>query len=219
MEDFLPITKPERLESETISVIVPKQIKQPLGIVFNKVINTMRASVDLDTHTIIGPGLFGSFVLDGKITLLPDMYRLFELAAPEWFASTNDSKTEHKRPLKVLLAEDTPFFRMVESEYLTSGGYEVLLAEDGKQALRMLEEHQVDAVVLDMMMPKMDGWEVIRTIRSDDRLKHLPVMALTSLNDDSAAKRGFQAGFDEWELKLDKIRLLEKLSKIIRQRS
>jgi two-component system chemotaxis sensor kinase CheA len=104
---------------------------------------------------------------------------------------------------------------MIESEYLTSAGYEVVQADNGKKALQILEEQPVDAVVLDIVMPEMDGWEVIRTIRKDDRLKNLPVIAVTSLGDDELARKGIDEGFDEWELKLDKSRLLEKLSAVL----
>ncbi len=218
LEDYLPITVPERTPSDTIGVIVPKQIKYPMGIVFHQVINTVQTSVELDTGTIMAPGLFGSAVLDGKITLLPDMYRMFEMAAPEWYTTAKKTgKDGTKRKYRILLTDDTPFFRMIESEYLTSAGYEVIQAENGKKAMQILEEQAeaVDAVVLDIVMPEMDGWDVIRAVRADKRLKNIPVIAVTSLGDDSLAQKGFEEGFSEWELKLDKTRLLEKLAAML----
>jgi len=216
LEDYLPITGPERTPSDTIGVIVPKQIKYPMGIVFHQVINTIQTSVELDTGTIMAPGLFGSAVLDGKITLLPDMYRMFEMAAPEWYTTAKKrDKDGVKRKYRILLTDDTPFFRMIESEYLTSAGYEVIQADNGKKAMQILEEQAVDAVVLDIVMPEMDGWEVIRAVRADKRLKHIPVIAVTSLGDEGLAQKGFKEGFSEWELKLDKTRLLEKLAAML----
>ncbi|MDM8525009.1 hybrid sensor histidine kinase/response regulator [Desulfococcaceae bacterium HSG8] len=215
LENYLPISKPDRSEDDTIGVIIPKQISHPLGIIMNRVINTISASVELDTTTIMGPGLFGSAVLDGRITLLPDMYRLFELVAPEWYATEQVNACDANQKCRVLLVEDTPFFRMVESEYLTSAGYEVIQAEDGRKAMQILEEQSVDAVVLDIVMPRLDGWGTIRAIRSDDRLKHLPVMAVTSLEDEHLVKKGLEAGFTQWELKLNKTRLIEKLAEML----
>ncbi len=212
LEDYLPVQKPERLSEGSIGIIVPKQTKHHLGIVMNRAINTLNAVVELDTTTIMAPGLFGSAILDGKITLLPDMYRVFELAAPEWYATKKKGNTCSQGKCRILLAEDTPFFRMVEKDYLTSAGYEVILAEDGRKAIQILEEETVDAVILDIVMPRMDGWATIRAIRSDEKLKHLPVMAVTSLGDEGMAQKGLEAGFTEWELKLDKTRLLEKLA-------
>jgi len=217
LEDYLPITVPERTSSDTIGIIVPKQIKYPMGIVFNQVINTIQTGVELDTGTIMAPGLFGSAVLDGKITLIPDMYRMFEMAAPECYTTARKKigKEGSKRKYRILLTDDTPFFRMVESEYLTSAGYEVIQAENGKKAMQILEEQAVDAILLDIVMPEMDGWDVIRAIRADKRLKNIPVIAVTSLGDDALTQKGFEEGFNEWELKLDKTRLLEKLAAIL----
>jgi len=220
LEDYLPITRPERSPDDTIGVIIPKQIRHPMGIVFDKVINTIQTVVELDTQTIMAPGLFGSAVLDGKITLLPDMYQLFELAAPEWYKTEKTGKKDARRKHRVLLAEDTPFFRMIESEYLLSAGYEVITAENGRKALQILEEQEpVDAAILDIVMPEMDGLETIKAIRANERLKHLPVMAVTSMGDSNLVEQGFKLGFDAWELKLDKIRLLEKLAEIIAKKT
>jgi two-component system chemotaxis sensor kinase CheA len=220
LEDYLPITRPQRCPDDTIGVIIPKQIRQPIGIVMDKVINTIQTAVELDTQTIMAPGLFGSAVLDGKITLLPDMYQLFELAAPEWYTTEKTGKKDARRKRRVLLAEDTPFFRMIESDYLISAGYEVITAENGKKALQILEEQEsVDAAILDIVMPEMDGLETLRAIRANERLKHLPVMAVTSLSDGKVAEEGLKLGFDEWELKLDKIRLLEKLAGLIAKKT
>ncbi|QTA88417.1 hybrid sensor histidine kinase/response regulator [Desulfonema magnum] len=215
LENYLPVCKPERSSEDIIGIIVPKQTKHPLGIVMNRVINTLNAVVDLDTTAIMAPGLFGSAVLDGKITLFPDIYRIFELAAPEWYKTEKAIRTNSDRKYRVLLVDDTPFFRMVESEYLTSAGYEVIQAENGKKAMQILEEESVDAVILDIVMPKMDGWKTIRAIRADDQLKRLPVMAVTSLDSEGLSQEGLKAGFTEWELKLDKIRLIEKLSAML----
>ena len=218
LEDYLPVTRPERSPDDTIGLIVPKGMAHPMGIVFKEVINTTTAAVELDTASIMAPGLFGATVIDDRITLLPDMYRLFEMAAPEWYRTEPASGGAEKKAPRILLAEDTPFFRMVEKDYLVSAGYEVLVAENGRQALQILEEAPVDAVVLDIVMPKMTGWDVIAAIRSDPRLKRLPVMAVTSLGNEgdlSVVEKGYEAGFDEWELKLNKTRLLEKLAGLL----
>jgi len=219
LEDYLPISRPERESTDKIGVIIPKQIKYPMGIVINRVIDTVSTKVELDTTTMMAPGLFGSAVIEGKITLIIDMYRLFEMAAPEWYETEKaDVKKTRKEKKRVLLVEDTPFFRMVETEYLESAGYEVVQAEDGERALKILDKQTFDAVVLDILMPVLDGWGVIKAIREDERLKDLPVLAVTSLDDEEVARRGLEAGFDDWEAKLNKTRLLEKLDNIINKK-
>lgn len=190
-------------------------IDYPMGIVIDRVIDTVSARIELDTSTMMAPGLFGSAVIDGKITMLIDMYRLFEIAAPEWYDKESIKTKKGKKGKRILLVEDTPFFRMIETEYLESAGYKVTQAEDGRRALKLLELHAFDAVVLDIIMPGLDGWEVIKKIRGDDRLKGLPVLAVTSLDDEETAAKGLEAGFDDWEAKLNKTRLLEKLNALL----
>ncbi|MFO7754228.1 MAG: chemotaxis protein CheW [Desulfobacteraceae bacterium] len=216
LEDYLPVEKPDRSGEDTLGIIVPKLIKHPMGIVIGSVKETVHTEVEIDTHSITSPGLFGSAILEGRITLLPDMYRLFELAAPEWYQGANGAKKESVSKKRILIVEDTPFFRMIEKDYLISAGYEVLEAENGKQALDILGRETVDGVILDIIMPEMDGWETIRAIRSDPGLKEIPVMAVTSLAEDAESeKRSRQEGFDRWEAKLNKERLLEKLSDML----
>ncbi|MBF0378037.1 MAG: chemotaxis protein CheW [Desulfamplus sp.] len=214
LEDYLPITRPERLPDETIGVIIPKQMKYPMGIIIHNVEGTINAVVDIDTKSIAAPGLFGSAILENRITLLPDMYLLFELAAPEWYRNKSNLKLNSDLK-KILIVEDTPFFRMVERDYLISAGYDVIEAENGKQALDILYGQKVDGVILDIIMPEMDGWQTIRAIRSDIRFKDLPVMAVTSLAEDIDPQKGFKAGFTQWEAKLNKERLLDKLYKML----
>jgi two-component system chemotaxis sensor kinase CheA len=213
LEDHLPVSRPERSREDTLGVIVPRQAPFPVGVVFHRIINTVQEAVALDTTSISAPGLFGTAVLDGRITLVPDLYRVLEMAAPEW--TPRRERPEGGRPARILLAEDTPFFRMVEREYLKSAGYEVLVAEDGAAALEILGRETVDAAVLDIVMPKKDGWDVIRAIRADGRLRGLPVMAVTSLEEEGLAEQGLAAGFDRWQRKLDKARILSDLDEML----
>ncbi|MBF0101018.1 MAG: response regulator, partial [Desulfobacterales bacterium] len=198
-----------------LGIIIPKYIKHPMGIVIHKVLGTITTEIELDTKTLMAPGIFGTAIIDNKINILPDMYRLFEMAAPELYGKENDPSTQLQKKKRILIVDDTAFFRLIESEYVQSAGYDVIQAENGKQALSCLEEEHVDALILDIVMPHMDGWEVIKTIRTEERWKHLPVMAVTSLFDEENAQKGFEAGFNAWEAKLNKERLLEKLSKIL----
>ena len=211
LEDYLPIIKPSRDKEDTVGVIIPKHINHDMGIVINNIIGAINTEVMLDTISIMAPGIFGSSIIDEKITLFPDMYSLFELASPDHKTCVDND--ENKKT--ILLVEDTPFFRMVEAKYLEAAGYDVIQAENGKKAMLLLESNKVDGVILDIVMPEMDGWAVIKKIRSDVRFKDLPVMAVTSLSDKKLEKKGLEAGFTKWESKLNKTSLLEKLQIIL----
>ncbi|MBC7961067.1 MAG: response regulator, partial [Vallitaleaceae bacterium] len=107
----------------------------------------------------------------------------------------------------------------VEMSYLEDAGYNVHLAENGKVAMDFLEHEKVDAVVSDIMMPIMNGLELVKKIRSTPELCHLPVIAITSLTGESQIKEGMKAGFDAYEFKLDRQKLLAILEQAIQERS
>ncbi len=88
---------------------------------------------------------------------------------------TNDKKR------LVLVADDDSSMREVVSEHLQSVGYDVLVAEDGEQALSLARRHRPDVVVLDVMMPQTSGWEVCRTIREEPGLASTGVLMLTGI--------------------------------------
>ena len=81
----------------------------------------------------------------------------------------------------VLVAEDDPSVRMTIEFVLNDEGFEVLLAEDGEQALSLALGSKPDVILLDQIMPKMGGKEVLVALRADDRTKDIPVLVLTGM--------------------------------------
>jgi two-component system phosphate regulon response regulator PhoB len=98
----------------------------------------------------------------------------------------------------ILVADDEADVRDLVSYRLTRSGYEVIAARDGEQALRLAEEEQPDLAVLDVMMPKLDGYEVTSRLRSDGRLQRLPVILLTARAQEDDVSRGFEVGADDY---------------------
>ncbi|MGS2665425.1 response regulator transcription factor [Corynebacterium glucuronolyticum] len=98
--------------------------------------------------------------------------------------------------MKILVADDEQAVRESLRRSLTFNGYEVVLAEDGAQAVELIEKEQPTLVILDVMMPQMDGLEVCRTLRStgDDR----PILLLTARDGVSDRVAGLDAGADDY---------------------
>ena len=98
----------------------------------------------------------------------------------------------------ILLVDDN-------SKYLKDAlpfyGYEVHIAFDGIQALKFLENNIVDIILLDVMMPNMDGWQTLKAIRSKELTKHLPVIMLTAVNEDQKMIAGLKNGADDYIVK------------------
>ncbi|MGH2731258.1 MAG: response regulator transcription factor [Actinomycetota bacterium] len=86
---------------------------------------------------------------------------------------------------KVLVAEDDPSVRMTLEFVLSDEGFEVLVAVDGEQALRLATEKLPDVILLDSMMPKMDGKEVLKALRAHAPTSSIPVLVLTGMDRES----------------------------------
>ncbi len=89
--------------------------------------------------------------------------------------------------MKILVVDDEPTIREIARELLTSAGYDVLEASGGRKALVLAFENQPDLIVLDMMMPGMNGVDVAREIRQDSRLKDTPILMVSGSIDESDA--------------------------------
>lgn len=216
-EDFMPITNQRNLCNK-FYVIIPKLVSHPMGILIERIQDTVQAGINIkQDDNITAKGLIGSTILNNTIVLLINIYELFEIANPECYKVETTMKKGVKRT--ILLVEDTPFFQKVEKSYLEDAGYHVHLAQNGKEAMDFLQIEKVDAVVSDINMPIMNGLELVRKIRATSELNHLPVIAITSLTGESQIKDGLKAGFDAYEFKLDRQKLLEILEQAIEKRS
>jgi DNA-binding response OmpR family regulator len=97
---------------------------------------------------------------------------------------------------KILVVDDDPAIRSLVSDALEIEGYEVRVAEDGFSGLRAIEAHRPDCVLLDVMMPGLDGHQVLQRIRAAEAGSTLPVVMLTAYSDDSNAWQAWTEGVD-----------------------
>jgi len=97
---------------------------------------------------------------------------------------------------KILVVEDEESLLKLESILLTSKGYEVRGVSNGQEALEALAEDPPDLVLLDIMLPKIDGFEVCRRIKEEEATKHIPVIMLTAKKSREDMARGEKVGAD-----------------------
>ncbi|MGK0291573.1 MAG: two-component system chemotaxis sensor kinase CheA, partial [bacterium] len=119
---------------------------------------------------------------------------------------------------RILLVDDTLFFRHLVKNYFHSYGFKnITCTRNGLEALELLRENGngFDLVVSDIEMPVMDGFELVSQIRSDSMLKHLPVMALSGLNGEDDIRKALDCGFDAFEMKIDKTRVIEQVTRML----
>jgi two-component system alkaline phosphatase synthesis response regulator PhoP len=99
-------------------------------------------------------------------------------------------------PKKILAVDDERHIVRLVQVNLERAGYQVVTAFDGKEALQKVESENPDLVVLDVMMPYMDGFEVLQTLRKNQSTRDLPVIMLTAKAQDADVFRGWQSGVD-----------------------
>jgi DNA-binding response OmpR family regulator len=109
--------------------------------------------------------------------------------------------------MTILIVDDSRFLRMTNECALHKAGFEVIGAADGEEGLRMAREKLPDLIVLDMMLPKLSGPEVLKALRADSATSKIPVMVLTSLsqaNEEKLKNEGATEYFEKSMLSLDK---------------
>ncbi len=123
----------------------------------------------------------------------------------------------------VLVAEDDKNIRKLMEIKLSSEGYNVIVAGDGEEALKLLGQNQVDIMIVDVMMPKMDGYELVKTIR--DSKSQIPAIMVTAKGTIQDKAKGFLVGIDDYMVKpvefdelLFRIKALLRRAKIVNER-
>ena len=99
-----------------------------------------------------------------------------------------------KNKYEILIVDDNPENLRVLSSLLSKEGYMIRVAKDGKQALATIGESEPDLLLLDVQMPKMDGFEVSRRIKKNKKLKEFPIIFISALGDSFNTKTGFKVG-------------------------
>src|SRR5258708_37988007 len=97
----------------------------------------------------------------------------------------------------LVVDDDRQIVRLVQS-YLEQAGMTTYTAYDGEEALRITRSERPDLIVLDLMLPKRDGWEVTRVLRSDERLASIPILMLTARIEDTDKILGLQLGAHDY---------------------
>lgn len=102
---------------------------------------------------------------------------------------------------KVLLVEDDPFLIDIYTTKLKEVGFKIDVAQDGPSALKFLKDKNPDLLVLDIVLPHLDGWEVLGKIRKQDKFKKLPIIVLSNLGQRQEVKKGLDLGATKYLIK------------------
>jgi DNA-binding response OmpR family regulator len=129
------------------------------------------------------------------------------------------SPTGGDRPPRVLIADDNPQGAELLEAYLAACGYELRTAADGEQTLREVAGWKPDLILLDIMMPKMSGFEVCKRLRADPAARDTAVLMVTALDQPSDVDRAVEAGCDDFMSKpINKTELLHRVRALLKSR-
>lgn len=169
-------------------------------------------------------GISGATILgDGSVVIILDvvaMLRAASLTQPRVAVSFDGAAAlpagETKRTRTVMVVDDSVTVRKVTSRLLERHGYDVLLAKDGMDAIAKLEDARPDLMLLDIEMPRMDGFEVASLVRHNPNLEDLPIIMITSRTGEKHRERAFQIGVNAYMGKpFQEDQLLETITELL----
>lgn len=219
---------------QELVVIVFTVAEREIGLLASEPVDTVEISAVIDHDTLRSTGIMGSAIIKEQTTMILDIYELVETLKPDWFrrlqkkeerlkeqqfAARADTQAPSSAPAikKILLVEDSDFFRSQLKRYIDDEERQCIPAEDGLIAWNWLQENPdvPSLIITDIEMPNMDGFELSRRIKNDSRFDHLKIIAVTSLAADEHIARGREVGIDDYQIKLDKDKLLASIDEHI----
>ena len=204
----------------TVPVILVRAGEHSTGLVTDELVGSREIVVKS-----VGPqiaairGISGATILgDGRIVIILD---IGALVRTDWRSRTEPVMPREKTDTRsiALVVDDSITVRRVTQRLLERNGMRVLTARDGVDAMEMLQEHTPDIILLDIEMPRMDGYEVATQVRADPRLSGIPIIMITSRVGEKHRARAIEIGVDDYLGKpYQEAQLLEAIEPLIARR-
>ena len=213
---LLPVTDTfERRTEGRQPVLVFTDRDRSMGLMVDEILDIVEENLNIEIKTD-NKGVLGSAIVDGKATEIIDASSYLTRAYHDWFGRTNESSESGNTSGRILLIDDSPFFRNLMAPLLRAAGYDVLTAENADDALTMRDAGEIfDVIVSDIEMPGMDGFDLAREIREKGAWVKTPIVALSSRTSPADIAAGREVGFVDYVPKQDREALLESLSNTI----
>jgi two-component system chemotaxis sensor kinase CheA len=205
LNDVFNLSQRGILEKKVFPVVIVQSVERRIGLMIDQL---------LGRHEIVrknlgGPlknvrGISGATIIgDGRVILILDIPQIIEnvesiMVKKVQLASKPGPAKKRKT---ILLAEDTLSTAMLEKNILESAGFSVVIARDGQAALEMASQERFDLVITDVLMPRMDGFELTLRLKRDHLYKDVPIVIVTTRESNANKRRGLEAGAEAYILK------------------
>jgi two-component system chemotaxis sensor kinase CheA len=211
-EQLMPLVQMEGVSVGTSGaqpILVFADDGRAMGLVVDEIIDIVEERLHIEVAGS-GQGILGSAVIKGQATEVIDVGHFLPMAFSDWF--TRKEMRPSASAQSVLLVDDSAFFRNMLAPVIKAAGYRVRVVPNAQEGLTALRSGQsFDVVLTDIEMPDMNGFEFAETIRADQHLSSMPIIALSSLVSPAAIERGRLAGFHDYVAKFDRPGLIAAL--------
>lgn len=202
---------------ENIRVVVIKKAGVLYGIEVDQILDVLSTIAELDTSLNRNPCVFGNLNTKEELIIVIDPFEIIANAYPP--VPEVESEKSYSGP-KILVVEDTPFFRRIMRSVLEERGHTVIVAKDGHEAMHILNnsDDSIGLIISDIEMPKMNGFQLATSVRKHPKYSAIPLLAVSSRADKAYRMEGSKAGFDIYLEKFKPQLLLAAVSELTQRR-
>jgi len=196
----------------TQPMLVFSDAGRSMGLVVDEIVDIVEDRMNIEVGSE-RPGILGSAVIKDRATEIIDLGFYLPQAFEDWFMRKEMDIASLTK--KVLFVDDSPFFRNMLTPVLKAAGYDVTSCNGPNEAFELLEKGtKFHAVVSDIEMPEINGFEFCESLRRDPRFRNIPILALSAMVTPASIERGRQAGFDDYVAKFDRPGLIAALKDV-----
>lgn len=204
LDELLKLKKKGLSEKKYHLVVIIQAIEKQIALIVDEFLGRQEIVVkNLGDHLAPAENIAGSTILGtGEVALILDAAALIETAA--LIAGRPAQKSEDmvkKKFASILIVDDSKTTILSERLILESAGYNVIAAYNGREGLEMAAEHKPGLVITDVVMPVMDGFEMMEKMKKDALFKDIPIIILTAKADEADRRRGLELGADAYIVK------------------
>lgn len=192
-------------------VLVFSDNKRSMGLIVDEIVDIVedRMNVEIATNK---PGFIGSAIIAKKATDVLDASYFLTKAYPDWFVTEGTVEGDNGGRSRILVVDDSSFFRNLLTPLLTANGYQTKVVENVKQAMQLCEDGAMfDVIVSDIEMPEVNGFEFAEMVQNNPRWRNTPMIALSSFASELDLAKGRAVGFKDYVAKTDRDALLATL--------